>query len=45
MTKTLVRCPKCKKIFFTEKTDECQCRGDSKPCGFRFPVKEHEIEV
>ena len=45
MQKTLVRCPKCKKVFFTEKKEDCQCRGDKKPCGNRFPVKDNTVNV
>ena len=45
MKKTLVKCPKCKKMFFTEKKVETQCRGDGEPCGHRFDVKENEVEI
>ena len=43
MGKKLVRCDKCKNVFFTSKIDKVQC--GSKGCGNRFDVKGNVVKL
>jgi len=44
----LVKCPKCKKVFYTNKNDVCQCGkiiSNGSICGERFSVKDNVLEA